>query len=248
MTPQTPTTAQRRRPLRIALIALIVLLAVAIGGRFALALGPMSVAQRFCDATIKGDYQQVYAQMSGTLRQHTPIAAADYVAAEQLADQQAGRVTGCDIVPWRVDVGFGSGTVHLIEHRASGTVAVELHTAGDQIAVFPDNAVYSVNTALSYCVAIKAQNYPDAYRLLAPAITNALVLDRYMTAAQLFDKTGGNVSDCAIATLLLNSEQSVATLGMIIHRQGSSDASSAVTLTIGRQKDGTWLIMKLPSA
>jgi hypothetical protein len=231
---------------RLRVIGFMVVGAIAvilIGGRIALAIGPLQAAQRFCSDLTSQNYQDLYSRMTASMQ--TLIDRDTFVAGERLADTQAGAVTQCDASFFSVDVGLGSATAHVSVHRAQGAVdAVPLHLTGWgwQIATLPDPALLPFATAWHWCEDLTHQNYAAAYVLLAPAITTSLPQERFASLAQLADQTQGTVTTCSVTALTYNPSSATATVA--IARPQSSSAS--LHLSLGRQSDGAWLLSSLP--
>jgi len=251
MKPGSTATAQasaRRRTLTYTIIAIAGVLVVIAGVRFGLTLGPMGAAQDFCAAAQRGDYASIYARMFAAEAQ-AQSDVATFTAAERLADQQAGTVTGCDISPLRVDGGWGSAVVHLTEHRAHGVdVAVALQVSGSpwHITSIPDPAVFPLGTARAFCDDLTRQDYAAAYHLLALSITTALTAENFAKAEQLFDQNGGVVDTCNVTALTLNSANTFAVASVQVHRRQSG--AGAIQIKITRQSGDSWRISSLPSA
>jgi hypothetical protein len=244
----TATASTRRRPLTYAVIAIASVLVAIVGVRLGLTLGPMGAAQDFCAAAQRGDYAGIYAHMFAAAAR-AQSDGATFTAAEQLADQQAGAVTSCDISPLRVDGGWGSAVVRLTEHRAHGVdVAVALQMSGApwHITSIPDPAVFPLGTARAFCDDLTRQDYTAAYHLLAPSITGALTSENFAKAEQLFDQNGGVVDTCTVTALTLNSANTFGVASVQVHRRQSG--SGAIQIKIARQSGGSWRISSLPSA
>ncbi len=240
--------SSRRRLLTYVVIAVAGVLALIVGVRFVLTLGPMGAAQDFCAAAQRGDYAGIYARMFTTAAQ-AQSDSATFTAAERLADQQAGGVTGCDISPLRVDGGWGSAVVHLTEHRAHGVdvaVALQLSDAPWRITAIPDPAVFPLGVARAFCDDLTRQDYAAAYHLLAPSITAALTAENFTGAQQLFDQNGGAVDSCTVTALTLNSANTDAVVSVQVHRRQSG--AGAIQIKITRQSGESWRISSLPSA
>ncbi len=242
---RTPAAPRSRRSLVIG-FALIVVVALALGGvRFALALGPVGTAQRYCDAMTRRDYPAVYRLLASGPR--AQVDEATFVAGETLADQQAGVVTGCDVSPLSVDVGWSAAVAHVTVRRASGVaVAVPLRVAGSGwlIDELPDPALLPFALARQWCDAVASQSYVVAYHLLSSAITAAVPQDRFTALSEQADQSSGKVTSCQIATLALGASGQAATAQAVVRRQ--QGASATVRLALGRQA-GAWVLTSLPA-
>lgn len=241
------TTAMAIPSRRTAWLIFAALGVVALGAlawRFVPVIGPTGAAWGFCDDLTQQRYADLYGRFTPTLRARLSQAA--FIQAEQLADQQAGKVTQCDATPLNVSLTDGSASAQVAEHRAGGIAVVEtLHLTGPtwQIAAIPDPAVAPFAVAQGFCAALLAHDYAAAYRLLTPAITAQLSQANYVKLGQVADANEGPVTACAITQLSLSQDDASATASAHVQRQ------QAVTVAIQlAQQDSAWAITNLPTA
>jgi hypothetical protein len=246
---QTPArtrakTTISRRAAWLIFAALCVVALGALAWRFVPVIGPTSTAWGFCDDLTHQRYAALYARFTPTIR--AQLSQATFTLAEQLADQQAGKVTQCDASPLNVSLTGGAATAQVAEHRAGGIAVVEtLHLAGPhwQIATIPDPAVAPFAVAQGFCAALLAHDYAAAYRLLTPAITAQLSQANYVKLGQVADANEGPVTACAISQLALSKDNASATASARVQRQ----QAAMVTIQLAQQ-NSAWAITNLPTA
>ncbi len=240
----TATTTTSRRTAWLVFAALCVLALGALAWRFVPVIGPTGAAWGFCDDLTQQRYADLYGRFTPTIRNQ--ISQATFILAEQLADQQAGKVTQCDATPLNVSLTSGSASAQVAEHRAGGIAVVEtLHLIGPtwQLAALPDPAVAPFAVAQNFCAALLAHDYAAAYRLLTPAITAQLSQPNYVKLGQVADANEGPVAACAITQLALSHDDTTATATAHVQRQ----QAAPVTIQLAQQ-GGAWAITNLPTA
>ena len=249
--PQTPRAATKPTPPRQTawvIFAAVVVVALGLAAwHFVPLLSPLGAAQGYCSDLTQQHYQQMYQQrLSATLR--VQVSEQAFTGAEQLADQQAGRVMQCDTSLFATALDGNTAVAHVTERRASGiTVATDLHLSGQnwQIVALPDPAIMPFAVAQQFCDALSGQLYDQAYHLLATAITASLTQDRYTALQQFADQTNGTVTTCTISQLALTTNTATATVQ--VQRQHGPTGGMRVQIQLSPQA-GTWLITNLPTA
>ena len=225
---------------------IVVVLALA-AWRFGPILSPLGAAQGYCRDLTQQHYPALYQnRLSAALR--TQVSAEAFTAAEQLADQQAGKVTQCDTSLLATTVDGSTAVAHVTERRAGGiTVGTDLHLSSPnwQIVALPDPAVAPFVVAWQFCTALGGQHYDQAYQLLAPAITTSLTQTRYTALQQFADQTNGTITTCTISQLTLTATSATATVQ--VQRQHGPTGGTQVQIQLGPQA-GAWLITNLPTA
>lgn len=210
------------------------------------AIGPYQTAAGYCDDLTHQRYAAIYQRLSSNVQ--AAVSQANFVGAEQLADQQASKVTQCSASLLTISM-QGNGTqAQVTEQRRSGiTIVATLHLAGSRIAVLPDPAIMPFAVAQSFCNDLTAQDYAGAYHLLSDTITAQLAQDRYVKLQQYADQTQGPVTSCVITRLDLAKDDTSATVTAQVQRQHGASGGSAVQMQLA--KTGTdWQITNLPSA
>jgi hypothetical protein len=245
---RAPLSGRRIAWLAFAGVALLALVALAI--RFVPVLGPTGTAWGYCDDLTHARYADLYtAHFSANLQRQ--ISQADFIAAETLADHQAGVVATCDASPLNVTLAGNSAQVHVTEQRVHyDAVVTTLQLGGSdwRIIAFPDPAIAPFGTAQRFCDALATGDYATAYSLFAPSITEQLTQDRYVSLEGFADQTNGKVTACAISQLTLDLHSQTASAHAQVTRQNGPVGGADVAITLAQNADGGWAITTLPTA
>jgi hypothetical protein len=244
------TSRSRRRIAWLAFVGVGLLTVVALAIRFVPVLGPTGTAWGYCDDLTHARYADLYqAHFSTDLR--AQISQAHFVAAEQLADHQAGPVANCDASPLNIVLVHSGAQAKVTEQRvhfAAVVTTLQLGGGDWRITAFPDPAIVPFGTAQRFCDALAAGDYATAYGILAPAITAQLTQDRYVGLEHFADQTNGKVTACAITQLTLDLPNHAATVHAQVMRQNGPPGGADVAITLAQGDAGAWTISTLPTA
>jgi hypothetical protein len=222
---------------------------VALGGlawRFVPTIGPYQTAAGYCDDLTHQRYTAIYQRLGGNAQ--ASVSQAIFTGAEQLADQQAGKVTQCSASPLNVSAQANDTQAQVTEQRQSGiTIVATLHMVGSSIATLPDPAIMPFAVAQRFCDALTTQDYASAYHLLSGTITGQLAQDRYVKLQQFADQTQGNVTTCTITQLDLAKDDTGATATAQVQRQHGAAGGTTTPIQLASSALG-WQITNLPSA
>lgn len=238
-------------PRRTGVIVSLVVVALIVAGlawRIIPAFGPWQAARAYCDDLTHQRYAAIYQQHS-TAALQTTISLDAFVAAQTLADQQAGTVRSCDVAPLSITATGATATAQITEQRSGGVaIRATLHLAGSawQLATWPDAAIAPYAIAYRYCQALSQQDYSTAYHLFTTTITGQLNATDYISFAQLADAGSGTVDHCTISHLGL--DHTSATAAIQIHRQHGDANGTTTDILLAQQTDQSWQITNLPHA
>jgi len=210
-----PRARKSRRGLWITLGVVAALLLACGGGAVFAAVqyfAPAAIGSVFCGYVESQGYTLAYAQMSAGA--HIQLTSTQFTDAFTTLDNVEGKATACAAAPGSNSYSaslFGTtATVGLVMTRAKagalqGSVHLKKESAGWRVDAI-DSSLLGVNLSAvvasdSYCAALKAQQYADAYTLLGSKLQAATKQPDFVQLAQWHDTVDGQVSACQVTAI-----------------------------------------------
>ena len=247
--PRRPAALPGRRIAWLVFGGLCLVAVVGVAVRFVPVLGPTGTSWGYCDDLTHARYADLYQQhFAAALR--SQITQSDFIAAEQLADHQAGPVATCDASPLNISLSGNTAQAKVTEQRlryAAVVTTLQLGGSDWRITAFPDPAIQPFGVAQRFCDALAQQDYATAYGLFAPNITGQLTQDRYAGVEGYADQTNGKITSCAITQLTVDLPNHAAAAHAQVQREHGPTGGADVQITLAQQS-GAWFITTLPTA
>jgi hypothetical protein len=242
---QTPAAPQRksRRKLWITLAVIAALLVVTGGGVGFAAVqyfAPSAMAGVFCGNLKAQNYTAAYQLLDSAMK--SQFSGDQFTQDAQTLDRAEGAVLDCKgTAAYHHSLGGSTAAMGLAITRATagtftGTVRL-VNEAGSWKVDGLDTSLLGVNldalhTAASYCAALQAKKYSDAYALLGTAQTSKTKASDFAQAAQWHDQIDGPVSACQVTGLGSGNTDSAANLTLSITRDKLGEKHDALGLDV----------------
>jgi hypothetical protein len=238
-------------------IALIVLLAVVgvIGYAWVAAQqngSPTGAVDQFCGALRADKYTQAYNLLASAPRAR--VTSAQFAGAAAALDRIEGRITSCPMTPSSaVQTGINAATVDATLKRATlgqmrGKIALTHEQNAWRISSVDATllgvnleAIVAVNT---YCAALQAQRYSDAYDALADTTRGDLTSAEYEQMSQWRDQIDGTARSCAPVTVDSSGGDASATLTLSVTRARLGHLKGDIGLI---NANGVWKVNSIAS-